>query len=91
MTPAPSRASFDTAFAAVVGVEGGYDNSTHDPGNWTGDAVGCGVLRGTKFGISAASFPSLAIADLTLDQAQAIYLAEYWTPLAASLLPPPSE
>ena len=81
--------SFETAFACVVGVEGGFDTSAHDRGNWTGGAVGAGQLRGTKYGISAASFPTLAIAELTLDQAQALYRSHYWIPLAGDALPPP--
>ncbi len=80
---------FDTAFADVVGVEGGYTNDSRDPGNWTGGKVGAGVLRGTKYGISAASFPTLDIASLTLDQAKAIYHPKYWVPIAGDSLPPP--
>ena len=80
---------FETAFAVVVGVEGGYDASAHDPGNWTGGAVGRGVLRGTKFGISAAAYPSLDVDGLTLDQARVLYRAGYWNPLCGDLLPAP--
>ena len=70
--------SFDSAFAALIDVEKGFTNEPLDPGNWTGGRVGVGACRGTKFGISAASYPDLAIADLTLDQAKAIAKRDFW-------------
>jgi lysozyme family protein len=79
---------FDQAFAIVVGSEGGFDRTEADPGNWTGGRVGAGLLRGTKFGISAASYPGLHIAALTLSDAQAIYRRDYWDRVAADRLPP---
>ncbi len=47
-----------------------------------------GVLRGTKYGISAASFPTLDIAALSLDQARAIYRVRYWNKIAGDSLAP---
>lgn len=81
-------AIFDTAFAAVVGVEGGFQNDPADKGNWTGGTVGAGELRGTKFGISAAAFATLDIANLTLAGAKLIYFASYWQPIQGGVLPP---
>lgn len=49
--------------------------------------VGDGRLGGTKFGISAASFPTLDIRNLSLDQARAIYRFRYWNPIAGDALP----
>ncbi len=69
---------FDQAFAIVVNAEGGYTTNPSDPGNWTGGAVNVGVCRGTKYGISAAAYPSLDIASITLWQAQAIYERDFW-------------
>lgn len=60
---------FDDAFDAVVGVEGGYVNNPADPGGET------------KYGISKRSYPTLDIANLTLDDAKAIYKRDYWDPL----------
>ncbi len=80
---------FAFAFATVIGNEGGFTTDPSDPGNWTGGASGRGVLRGTKFGISAAAFPTLDIASLSLDQAQTIYRLRYWAPLCAGSMPPP--
>lgn len=85
--------AFDDAFAAVIGVEGGYDDDPADAGNWTSGKVGIGNLRGTKFGISAAAYPQIDIATLTVDAAKALYLSDYWSahsldrfPAAAGLL-----
>jgi lysozyme family protein len=80
--------SFTNAFNAVVGVEGGYTNSSSDPGNWTGGVVGVGTLKGTKYGISASSYPNLDIVNLTIDQAETIYYSDYWTPIKGDLLNP---
>lgn len=73
----------------VVGHEGRGDADPHDPGNWTGGRVGAGALAGTRFGISAAAYPTLNIAQLTLADAQAIYRRDYWDRVAGGALPPP--
>ncbi|MBU6499789.1 MAG: hypothetical protein KGL55_09545 [Rhodospirillales bacterium] len=78
---------FERAFALTVGEEGGFDKTRSDPGNWSGGAVGMGLLRGTKFGVSAASYPTLDIEALTLAQARAIYLADFWQRVAGDSLP----
>lgn len=59
-------------------IEGGFTKDPDDPGNWTGGNVGVGELRGTKYGISAAQFPSLAIENLEIDQVVPIYEEKYW-------------
>ncbi|EFH11613.1 glycoside hydrolase family 108 protein [Teichococcus cervicalis] len=79
---------FEAAFEVLIGHEGGLSMVASDPGNWTGGKVGSGQLRGTRYGISAAAFPTLDIASLTLDQARAIYRAMYWQPLGADDFPP---
>ncbi len=80
---------FERAFAIVVGEEGGFSDERADPGNWTGGAVGSGVLHGTKFGISAAAYPAIDIAALTLAGAQAIYRRDYWDKVQAGAVPTP--
>ena len=80
--------AFTAAFAVVVGEEGGFGADPTDPGNWTGGAVGSGRLAGTKFGISAAAWPDLDIAQLTLAAAQAIYRRDYWDRVRGDDLPP---
>lgn len=69
---------FDDSFAALIGNEGGFSNDPKDKGNWTGGGLGLGELKGTKFGISAARYPALDIANLSLDDAKAIYRRDYW-------------
>lgn len=58
--------NFDIAFAKLIGHEGGYTHNLKDPGGET------------KFGISKRSYPALDIADLTLDDAKAIYKRDFW-------------
>jgi len=78
---------FEQAFALTVGAEGGFQNDETDRGNWTGGDVGKGQLRGTKFGVSAATYPTLDIQTLTLDQARDIYRRDFWQPLRCDELP----
>lgn len=66
---------FDDVFARLYGHEGDLSEDEHDPG---------GV---TKYGISQRAYPDLDIRNLTIDQAKAIYLRDYWYPLAAHRLP----
>jgi lysozyme family protein len=79
---------YDNAFRAVVGEEGGFTANPADPGNWTGGACGSGRCVGTKYGISAAAYPTLDIAALTLDDAQTIYRRDYWDKMQGDNLPP---
>lgn len=81
--------TFGAAFAAVVGIEGSLSTAPSDPGNWTGGVIGRGTLHGTKYGISAASYPTLDIASLTLDAAKALYRENYWNPISGDELPGP--
>lgn len=69
---------FDIAFERLIGHEGAYTEDPRDPGNWTGGLVGVGLLKGTKFGIAAASYPELDIKSLSLEQAKAIYKRDFW-------------
>jgi len=49
--------------------------------------VGAGAQKGTKFGISAAQYPTLDIAGLTEDQAAAIYRRDWWDRFGLGALP----
>src|SRR5688500_3822527 len=62
--------NFDTAFDRLIGHEGGYVNDPQDPGGET------------NWGISKRSYPNVDIKALTRDGAKAIYLADFWNPLA---------
>jgi len=70
--------TFDVAFERLIGHEGKFTDDRKDKGNWTGGKVGVGELKGTKYGISAAAYPSLDIKSLTLEQAKDIYRRDYW-------------
>lgn len=73
----------------TVSAEGGSTADPADPGNWTGGMVGMGECRGTKYGISAASYPTLDIKTLTRDQALVIYRRDFWERNACEELPLP--
>lgn len=64
---------FDQVFEIILRQEGGFQNSPADKGNWVN-----GRLVGTKYGISARSYPNLDIRNLTVEQAKAIYKRDYW-------------
>lgn len=79
---------FETWSAFLDEREGDFSRDPTDPGNWTGGKPGMGVLRGTKFGISAAAHPTLEIEHLTHEQAVAMRRAEYWDRVSGDMLPP---
>lgn len=72
---------FIRAFEYTIGIEGGYQCDPDDKGNWTGGEIGVGELKGTKYGISAASYPDLDIKNLTPEKAKEIYYRDWWMKL----------
>ncbi len=82
-------AVFDRAFDILIGHEGGMTTDPHDRGNWTTGVIGKGTLKGTKYGISAMSFPDLDIKNLSLDTAKKIYKEKYWDKVGGDKLDPP--
>jgi lysozyme family protein len=80
-------AFFLECFERLIGHEGGFTNDPRDPGNWTGGRINVGRLKGTKYGISAASYPQLDIEHLTLSDAQEIYYLEWWLKFGAEYMP----
>lgn len=80
--------NFDQAFDRVIGSEGGFQRDSRDRGNWTGGKVGVGELKGTKFGISAAAFPQVDIANLTVATAKPLAKQYYWDRIDGDQLPP---
>ncbi len=68
---------FEKCVSVVLSNEGGYQCDPADIGNFTAS----GILRGTKYGISARIFPRLDIKNLTEDQAKSIYFKYYWKPM----------
>lgn len=67
--------NFDKAFQIVIGHEGSYVDHPNDPGGET------------KYGISKRSYPNVDIKNLTLDQAKAIYLKDFWNRLKCDEIP----
>ena len=70
--------TFDEAFERLMGHEGVLSVDPNDPGNWTGRRVNVGVLRGTKFGISAAQYPDEDIPNLTRERSKQLFRRDYW-------------
>lgn len=80
--------TFDSAFKRLLQYEGGYTNDPKDRGNWTTGIIGKGECKGTKYGISAMSYPDLDIKNLTENQAKEIYKKVYWTDIGLNKLEP---
>ena len=78
--------TFDKAFERLIGHEGGFTDRDEDRGNWTGGQEGVGKLKGTKYGISAMSYPGEDIANLTLDRAKMLYRRDFWGPAGCDLV-----
>lgn len=78
---------FDRAFNALIGNEGVFTNDPKDRGNWTGGKMYDGMLKGTKYGISAMTYPQVDIKNLTLENAKLIYLRDFWQKAHCDELP----
>lgn len=64
---------FRKAIAVIITVhEGGFQKRADDPGNYRD-----GILVGTKYGISAKSFPHVDIENLTVPQTEELYFSVY--------------
>ena len=61
--------NFEDAFTRLLGHEGGYSNNSKDPGGET------------NWGISKRSYPDVDIKALTKEDAKAIYLRDFWSPI----------
>ena len=78
---------FSESFRRVFDNEGGYTKDRRDRGNWTSGKVGVGALKGTKYGISAMTYPHLDIKNLSLNRARDIYYRDWWEKLQMGTLP----
>lgn len=72
--------TFDEAFHALLGHEGGYSNHPSDPGGETMWGITARVAR--RHGYTGE------MRDLPLELAKAIYRDDYWAPVRADELPP---
>jgi lysozyme family protein len=80
--------SFEEILKIVGIAEGGFSTDRSDRGNWSTGKVGVGVFKGSKFGISGMSYPNLDIQNLTWEQAQEIYLTDFWMKYKIHLVNP---
>lgn len=80
--------TFEIAFNDVIIKEGCFTSDPNDRGNWTSGVVGKGELKGTKYGISAMSYPRLDIKNLTPDDVKAIYYRDFWAEYSLDLFEP---
>jgi len=80
--------NFEEAVLLVGVSEGKYSSDPKDRGNWTTGQVGSGIFKGSKFGISAMTYPHLDIKNLTWEQAKSIYLTDFWNRYKIPLLKP---
>ena len=80
------KLTFEQAFDRLIGHEGEFTDDPKDRGNWTTGIIGKGICKGTKFGISAMTYPDLDIKNLSLDQAKEIYKRDWWDKLNADSL-----
>jgi lysozyme family protein len=78
--------NFDLAFIKTIGHEGGYTSDPDDRGNWTSGKRGVGELKGTKYGISAMTYPNEDIINLTLERAKEIYKRDFWDKMKLSFI-----
>jgi lysozyme family protein len=79
--------NFNPCMDFTLRCEGGFTMNPEDRGNWTGGEIGVGILKGTNFGLSAASYPHLNLRDLTPEAADEIYRRDYWQPVSGDELP----
>lgn len=70
--------NFRDMMERILAHEGGYTNNPLDRGNWTSGKVGRGKLKGTKFGVSAMSYPHLDILNLTRSDACEVYFEDFY-------------
>lgn len=79
--------NFDDSFERLIGHEGGFQNDPEDRGNWTSGVIGQGKCLGTKYGVSAMTYPGEDIAGMTLERAKAIYRRDFWGPAGCDVVP----
>jgi len=70
--------NIDKIIQDTIQHEAGFTNNPNDNGNWTGGKKDVGFLKGTKYGISAMTYPTVDIVNLTIEQATEIYKKDFW-------------
>src|SRR6266849_8191705 len=67
-------ADFNQAVQKTLIHEGGFENTSHDPGG------------ATKYGITQADMPGVNITEITPEQAVGYYKEHYWKPLFSQII-----
>lgn len=82
---------FEKALSFILrpDIEGTFSKDPDDDGNWTGGEKDKGELKGTKYGVSAASYPDLDIANLSVGDVTAIYRRDFWDRCRCDQFPSP--
>lgn len=79
--------NFDKSFERLIGHEGGFQKDPNDRANWTTGKIGQGRLVGTKYGISAMSYPGEDIEGMPIERAKELYRRDFWGPAGCDLVP----
>jgi lysozyme family protein len=82
--------TLDEAFEKLIDArrEGrGLSLDPNDRGNWTSARVGVGEMKGSRYGISAMSYPGEDIANLTPERAKELYRRDFWGPAGCDAVP----
>lgn len=80
--------SFESAFAKIIGNEGRFKRQASDHMDWDSGIVNKGKLVGTKFGLSAGTYPDEDIPNMTLERAKFLYRRDWWNPIHGDDLEP---
>lgn len=78
---------FQRSMQRVRGHEGGFQDDSRDRGNWTSGVIGKGELKGTKYGISAMTYPAEDIKNMSFERACELYYRDWWIPLNLNRFP----
>lgn len=84
MTP---NARFRRCLEVVLAHEGGYSNHPADRGGPTNHGITLRTLAEWR-GVDPADLSAEAVASLSREEAEAIYLARFWNPIRGDELPP---
>lgn len=79
--------NYKKAFIELIANEGEFKVDARDRMDWTSGKIGVGNLIGTKYGISAGTYPNEDIPNLTLDRAALLYKRDWWDYFKGDSLP----
>ena len=77
--------NFSDMMVRILAHEGKFTNNPLDRANWTSGKIGRGELKGTKYGISAMTYPHLDIKNLAYGMACDIYYKDFYLPFSGAV------